>query len=74
MSVFIVLVFNQSIFASAKLVQLQVTTRNVTEDGTLLQDLVKMGKENFVRILLEFGFEHSLPLSLFELLQRSLQG
>ena len=52
--------FNQSIFEAYKLVYPQVTTSNVSRDGTMLQEAIDKDKENFVRTLLEFGLDHSL--------------
>jgi hypothetical protein len=52
---------------SLRVVYPQVTTSNVSRDGTVLQKAkVEKGKENFVRILLEFRFDHSLSLNLIQ--------
>jgi len=39
-----------------------VTTSNVGRDGTLLQEAVKQDKQDFVRILLDFGVDPTAPL------------
>ena len=43
---------------------LQVSTTNVSNDRTLLQEAVGRGKQELVRILLEFGFVYFLIITI----------